>query len=80
MKSFNYGKVEGKILFLHAFSRCDTTSILFNQGKIKCITLQRRPNLNELAKIFKKPSANATLNSPQKENIAELGEHVLFSL
>lgn len=37
------------ILFLHAFSGCDTTSALFNYGKIKCANvLRKKSRFNEL--------------------------------
>ncbi|GBM18721.1 hypothetical protein AVEN_263534-1, partial [Araneus ventricosus] len=37
------------ILFLHAFSGCDTTCALFNQGKMKFINvLRKNPNFNEV--------------------------------
>lgn len=62
------------ILFLHAFSGCDTTSALFNQGKIKCINvLRKNPDLNEVIQEFKNPNADP-------EIIAKAGERFLLAL
>jgi hypothetical protein len=59
------------ILFLHAFSGCDTTSTLFNQGKMKFINvLRKNPGLNEIMQGFKNPNADP-------EIIAKAGERVL---
>jgi hypothetical protein len=62
------------ILFLHAFSGCDTTSALFNQGKMKCVNvLLKNPHLKELVQVFKNQDANP-------EIIAEAGERFLLTL
>jgi hypothetical protein len=62
------------ILFLHAFSGCDTTSALFNQGKMKFINvLRKNPDLNEIIQVFKNPNADP-------EIIAKAGECVLLEL
>jgi hypothetical protein len=62
------------ILFLHAFSGCDTTSALFNQGKMKFINvLRKNPDLNEIIQVFKNPNADP-------EIIAKAGERVLLEL
>jgi hypothetical protein len=66
--------VADHILFLHAFSGCDTTSALFNQGKMKFINvLRKNPDLNEIIQVFKNPNANP-------EIIAKAGERVLLEL
>lgn len=62
------------ILFLHAFSGCDTTSALFHQGKLKCINvLRKNPDLNEVIQVFKNPKAGT-------EIIATAGEFFLLKL
>ncbi|KMQ85933.1 hypothetical protein RF55_15251 [Lasius niger] len=62
------------ILFLHAFSGCDTTSALFKQGKMKCVNvLLKNPHLKELVQVFKNQDANP-------EVIAEAGERFLLIL
>jgi hypothetical protein len=59
---------------LHAFSGCDTTSALFNQGKMKFINvLRKNPDLNEIIQVFKNPNADP-------EIIAKAGERVLLEL
>jgi hypothetical protein len=66
--------VADHILFLHAFSGCDTTSALFNQGKMKFINvLRKNPDLNEIIQVFKNPNADP-------EIIAKAGERVLLEL
>lgn len=49
-----------RILFAHAFSGCDTTSCLFQKGKIKCFKLLERDDLQEVVNIFN--NSNATHN------------------
>lgn len=62
------------ILFLHAISGCDTTSELFNQGKLKCANILRKNrDLNELVQVCKNPNADP-------ESIAEAGERFLLAL
>lgn len=62
------------ILFLHAMSGCDTTSALFNQGKIKCVnTLQKNPGLIDIIQGFKNPEAS-------QEEIVYAGEQFLIAL
>ena len=62
------------ILFLHAFSGCDTTCALFNQGKTKFINvLRKNPNLSEVIQAFKNPNADP-------EIIAKAGERFLLEL
>ena len=58
---FNYSSaVKENILFLHAFSGCDTTSAFFRQGKIKFVKLlENNPNLQEAVQCFKNPDASA---------------------
>ncbi|GBM73704.1 hypothetical protein AVEN_177752-1 [Araneus ventricosus] len=44
------------ILFIHAMSGCDTTSALFNNGKMKFVqTLKNNPDLLKVIEIFKNP-------------------------
>jgi hypothetical protein len=63
--------VADHILFLHAFSGCDTTSALVNQGKMKFINvLRKNPDLNEIIQVFKNPNVDP-------EIIAKAGERVL---
>lgn len=53
-------KSKDNILFLHAFSGCDSTSSFFGQGKLKLLkALEENKNLQDLAQIFKKPDATA---------------------
>lgn len=41
------------ILFLHALTGCDTTSALFNKGKLKVMTMfEKHPDLTHSAQIF----------------------------
>lgn len=47
-------KCKEHILFLHAFTGCDTTSAFFNKGKIKFAkNFEKRHDLHESAKVFK---------------------------
>ncbi|KAL7286445.1 hypothetical protein TKK_0019393 [Trichogramma kaykai] len=41
-QSFKFPEIECILLFLHAFSGCDTTSAFFNQGKLKLIKLLKK--------------------------------------
>lgn len=53
-KSFDqYPRIKKHILFLHAFSGCDTTSALFKKGK-KTVTraLEKITNLDKLVEVF----------------------------
>ncbi|GBO40971.1 hypothetical protein AVEN_21899-1 [Araneus ventricosus] len=44
------------ILFIHAMSGCDTTSAVFNYGKMKFVrTLKNNPDLLKVIEIFKNP-------------------------
>lgn len=54
-RSLQYGDiVADNILFLHAFSGCDTTPAIFNQGKIKFLKLIKKyESLNEIIQVFK---------------------------
>lgn len=53
-KSFDkYPQTKKHILFLHAFSGCDTTSALFKKGKKTFIkTLEQLPDFDKLAQAF----------------------------
>ncbi|KAJ8668754.1 hypothetical protein QAD02_000013 [Eretmocerus hayati] len=47
------------ILFAHAFAGCDTTSALFNQGKLQIVSLlENDAKLREEVAIFMKPNQN----------------------
>lgn len=64
-QSFQYNDSIAKcILFVHAFnafSGCDTTSALFNQGKIRFLkTLEKNPTLTEAIQVFDDPNAELT--------------------
>ncbi|CAH0757850.1 unnamed protein product [Diatraea saccharalis] len=53
--------VKEHILFLHAFSGCDTTSALYRIGKKKRFSILRKDiELKQLLKIFKDPEADAS--------------------
>jgi hypothetical protein len=59
---------------MHAFNGCDTTSALFNKGKMKFINvLRKNPDLTEIIQVFKNPNADP-------EIIAKAGERVLLEL
>ncbi|GBN10775.1 hypothetical protein AVEN_145684-1 [Araneus ventricosus] len=48
--------IADNILFMHAMSGCDTTSTLFNYGKMKFVqTLKNNPDLLKVTEIFKNP-------------------------
>ena len=50
----SFPKYKEHILFLHAFTGCDTTSAFFNKGKIKFAkNFEKRHDLHESAKVFK---------------------------
>ncbi len=48
------------ILFLHAMSGCDTTSALYNLGKVKFLKVLKNNNdLQNMVEVFKNPGANS---------------------
>ncbi|KAF2901488.1 hypothetical protein ILUMI_04694 [Ignelater luminosus] len=50
--------VAQNILFLHAFSGCDTTSALYGHDKLKLIkTLQQHASLKTTVRVFKDENA-----------------------
>lgn len=56
----NSKHVKDNILFLHAFSGCDTTSLFFRQGKIKFVKLfDKNKELQDIISIFLDSNANA---------------------
>lgn len=73
--SFKHGEASAEnILFLHAFSGCDTTSVIFNIGKIKFITtLDKNPFLRSTVKLFKETDVNPAI-------IETAGESFLVAL
>nr|XP_018912013.1 PREDICTED: uncharacterized protein LOC109040498 [Bemisia tabaci] len=53
LDSLNDKSITESILFLHAFSGCDTTSAIFGHGKSKFVqTFQTYPNLQASTRIF----------------------------
>jgi hypothetical protein len=58
--SFKFDEhVRDNILFLHAFSGCDTTSAFFRQGKMKFLKLlNKNKQLGQLVSIFKDENAS----------------------
>lgn len=64
--------VANHMLFLHAMSGCDSTSALFNQGKVKFLkTLSKNPDLESYITKFTDPSAHP-------EEITVAGEKFLI--
>lgn len=62
------------VLFIHAFSGCDTTSAVFRQGKKKLVDiLKNNSSLKDLSGNFKDSNAN-------KETITKSGERIMASL
>lgn len=62
------------ILFLHAFSGCDTTSAIFNKGKVKCVKLyQKNKELHDIVESFNNPDSS-------HETIAEAGERFFLAM
>lgn len=59
-QSLQYSDAVAKsILFVHAFSGCDTTSALFNQGKIRFLkTLVKNPTLTDAIQVFDDPTVD----------------------
>ena len=52
--------VKDNISFLHAISGCDTTSALFNQGKMRFLTtLEKHKKLQDNIEVFKNEHATA---------------------
>ena len=61
-------------MFLHAFSGCDTTSSVFNLGKVKFLnTLQKNPDLTASLTIFNEQNV-------KKQVLASAGERFLIAL
>ncbi|GBL72647.1 hypothetical protein AVEN_127899-1 [Araneus ventricosus] len=72
-KSFKY-KFSRMIVFIHAFSRCDTTSALFGHGKSKfCSLLEKNRHLEEKIQVFF--NSEATI-----DQVAKAGETFLIHL
>ncbi|GBN76959.1 hypothetical protein AVEN_194151-1 [Araneus ventricosus] len=71
--SFKY-KFSRIILFIHAFSGCDTTSVLFGHGKTKfCSLLEKNRHLEEKIQVFF--NSEATI-----DQVAKAGETFLIHL
>ena len=73
--SFKYDEsIAQHILFLHAFSGCDTTSSVFNLGKVKFLnTLQKNLDLTASLTIFNEQNV-------KKQVLASAGERFLIAL
>ncbi|GBL91777.1 hypothetical protein AVEN_71412-1 [Araneus ventricosus] len=72
-KSFKY-KFSRMILFIHAFSGCDTTSALFGHGKTKfCSVLEKNRYLEENMQVFFNSEAAI-------DRVAKAGETFLIHL
>ncbi|GBL91563.1 hypothetical protein AVEN_23626-1 [Araneus ventricosus] len=71
--------IRDNILFLHAFSGCDTTSAVFRQGKKKFLNLLNNTELRKVVNIFR--DENACLyevdETGQKVLIACMGERTV---
>lgn len=66
--------VKNNILFLHAFGGCYTTSALFNQGKMKFLTiLEKHTDIHAALQVFKNEHASA-------DEVADAGEKFLLAL
>lgn len=58
-RSSKFDKAIESILFLHAFSGCNTTSARFRLGKIKFFALiKKQPSLNDIVRICQTPNRN----------------------
>lgn len=72
--SLKYEEATKHTLFLHAFSGCDTTSSLFNQGKTKfCTLIAKNRAVHEIIELFNQQDATP-------EEIAEAGVRFLVAL
>lgn len=72
--SFKYKKASNNIIFLHAFSGCDTTSSLFNKGKMKlCSLVEKNAQLDAIIGVYKDKEARA-------EEIEDAGARFLVTL
>ncbi|CAG9762405.1 unnamed protein product [Ceutorhynchus assimilis] len=61
--------IADNILFLHAMGGCDTTSALYNEGKLKFLhTLRRNPYLADSIKLFKESNATQNMIADAVEN------------
>ncbi|GBL75775.1 hypothetical protein AVEN_155068-1 [Araneus ventricosus] len=66
--------IADNILFIHAMGGCDTTSALFNYGKMKFVqTLKDNPDLRKVIKIFKNPDITS-------EAVVDAGNRFLVAL
>lgn len=62
------------VLFIHAFTGCDTTSAFFGHGKTKfCTLIQNQPLLQEHAAKFSEPNAS-------RDVIEQAGEQLILAL
>jgi hypothetical protein len=63
--------VRDNILFLHAFSGCDTTYAFFRQGKMKFLKLlNKNKQLGQLVSIFRDENAS-------QDDVDKAGQHVV---
>ncbi|GBM79275.1 hypothetical protein AVEN_200735-1 [Araneus ventricosus] len=66
--------IADNILFIHAMSGCDSTSALFNYGKMKFVqTLKNNPDLLKVIEIFKNPDITP-------EAVVDAGNRFLVAL
>lgn len=66
--------LSNSILFLYAFSGCDTTSAIFNKGKMKCVKLyQKNKELHDIVESFNNRDSS-------HETIAEAGERFFLAI
>ncbi len=65
---------QSDILFYHAFSGCDTTSAIFNKGKLKVTSLlHKHPSLRASISVFR--NINTT-----SDEVSQAGENVFIAL
>lgn len=73
-KQLQESGLKNSILFLHAFSGCDTTSALYKRGKTRCSKIfQQRQDLHDISGVF-------TNHNSTHEAIAEAGTRFFLGL
>lgn len=69
-----YPNIRDHILFIHAFTGCDTTSTFYNRGKLAFVkTVESRADVQKAAEIFKKKNVQLT-------ELAEAGVKCVLAL
>lgn len=72
--SFTEQGLTDHVLFMHAFSGCDTTSALFRLGKKKLVdVMKKNTSLHKYSSLFRDPNA-------VKESLIEAGERIMTVL